>query len=128
MVHFGLVIFPGYEVLDAFGPTEVVHGLGHPMVNKDAANTQLSIIGPSLEPVSSASAEGSPIKTRVGQTIVPTHTFDAPPEDIDVLIVPGGFGAGPKSLTGGAWEAKDVERIIQFLRDQYPKIKHLLST
>ncbi|SMR64304.1 unnamed protein product [Zymoseptoria tritici ST99CH_3D1] len=127
--HFALVVFPQYEPLDAFGPTEILHGLGHPMVNPDSAKVHLSIIGPSLEPVSSGPAEGdpSPHKSRVAQSIVPTHTFDNPPKDIDVLIVPGGFGAGPKALWGGGWEPAGVERVVQFLRDQYPGLKHLLT-
>jgi hypothetical protein len=127
--HFALVVYPHFEVLDAFGPTEVLHCLGHPVVNHDAEKITLSIIGPSLDPVSSGPAEGdpSPIKSRVSQTIVPTHTFDNPPKDIDVLIVPGGFGAGPKTLFGGEWEPAGVERVVQFLRDQYPSLQNLLS-
>jgi putative intracellular protease/amidase len=128
-MHFALVVFENYEVLDAFGPTEVLHSLGHPLVNKNSQDVEFSVIGPELRPISSGPAEGDPsfVKNRVAQTIVPTHTFDAPPKNVDVLIVPGGFGAGPKALFGGNWEPAHVERIIQFLRDQYPKLKHLLS-
>jgi len=128
--HFALVVFPQFEVLDAFGPTEVLHGIGHPMVNPNGSNIKLSIVGPSLEPVSTGPTKGdpSPLKSQVSQTIVPTHTYDDPPQDIDVMIVPGGFGAGPKALYGGAWEPEGVERVVQFIRDQYPGLKHLLST
>jgi hypothetical protein len=127
--HFALVVYPQFEVLDAFGPTEVLHGIGHPMVNPNGSNIKLSIVGPSLDPVSTGPAEGdpSPVKSRVAQTIVPTHTFDDPPKDIDVLIVPGGFGAGPKALWGGAWEPAGVERVVRFLRETYPGVRHLLS-
>lgn len=127
--HFALVVFPNFEVLDAFGPTEVIHGIGHPMVNPNGPNIKLSIVGPSLEPVSTGPAEGdpSPLKSQISQTIVPTHTFDDPPKDVDVLIVPGGFGAGPKALYGGGWEPAGVERVVQFIREQYPGLKHLLS-
>ena len=127
--HFALVVFPQFEVLDAFGPTEALHCLGHPLVYPDASKITLSIVGPSLAPVSTGPAEGdpSPVKSRVAQTIVPTHTFDDPPKDIDVLIVPGGFGAGPKALFGGSWEPAGIEKVVQFLRDQYPSLRHLLS-
>jgi putative intracellular protease/amidase len=99
------------------------------LVNPDFADMQLSIVGPSLDPVSSGPAQGdpSPAKSRVAQTIVPTHTFDHPPKGIDVLIVPGGLGAGPKALFGGGWEPAGVERVVRFLHDQYPAVKHLLS-
>lgn len=127
--HFALVVFPQFEVLDAFGPTEVLHCLGHPMVYPGSSNITLSIVGPSLTPISTGPAEDdpSPVKSRISQTILPTHTFDDPPKDIDVLIVPGGFGAGPKALFGGGWEPAGVERVVQFLRDQYPTLRHLLS-
>jgi putative intracellular protease/amidase len=127
--HFALVVFPQFEVLDAFGPTEILHCLGHPLVYRDASKITLSIVGPSLTPISTGPAEGdpSPVKSRVAQTIVPTHTFDDPPKNIDVLIVPGGFGAGPKALFGGSWEPAGIKRIVQFLRSQYPTLRHLLS-
>lgn len=55
---------------------------------------------------------------------MPTHTFDNPPEGIDVLIVPGGFGAGPYTFSGFK---PNVDPEIQFIREWYPKIKHLLT-
>lgn len=128
-VHFALVVYPQFEVLDAFGPTEVLHCLGNPLVYHDFGKITLSIIGPDSSPVSSGPSidDPTPIKSRVAQTIVPTHTFDNPPENIDVLIVPGGFGAGPKALFGGDWEPAGVERVVRFLRETYPFLKHLLS-
>jgi putative intracellular protease/amidase len=98
-------------------------------VYPDASKITLSIFGPRLTPISTGPVEGdpSPVKSRVAQTIVPTHTFDDPPKNIDVLIIPGGFGAGPKALFGGSWEPAGIERVVQFLRDQYPTLRHLLS-
>ena len=128
-MHFALVVYPQFEVLDAFGPTEALHCLGHPFVNPNSQDITFSVIGPHLDPESTGPTEGdpSPVKSRVAQTIVPTHTFNAPPKDVDVLIVPGGFGAGLKALHGGDGEPAGVERVLQFLRDQYPTLKHLLS-
>lgn len=128
-MHFALVVYPQFEVLDAFGPTEVLHCLGRPHVHPDSQNITLSIIGPDLEPVSTGPVEGdpSPLKSRISQTIVPTHTFDNPPSDIDVLVVPGGDGAGPKALFGGTWEPPCAEIVVRFLKAQFPKVKHLLS-
>jgi putative intracellular protease/amidase len=99
------------------------------MVNPNFQQITFSVIGPEKTLISTGPAEGdpSPLKSRVAQTIMPTHTFDAPPNDVDVLIVPGGFGAGPKALFGGGWEPPTTERVVQFLREQYPKVKHLLS-
>jgi hypothetical protein len=128
-VHFALVVYPQFEVLDAFGPTEVLHCLAHPMIHPNSQDMKLSIIGPELVPVSTGPVDGDPshLKSMVSQAIVPTHTFDAPPKDVDVLIVPGGFGAGPKALFGGTWEPPCAQRVVSFLREQYPSLKHLLS-
>jgi hypothetical protein len=91
-----------------------------------ASELSLSIIGPSLEPVSTGPVPGDPkpFNARVAQTIVPTHTFDNPPEGIDVLIVPGGYGTGPTTASGFE---PNVDRIVQFIREWYPRIQQLLS-
>lgn len=33
-----------------------------------------------------------PVLTDTGVTVVPTHSFETCPRDVDVLFVPGGFG------------------------------------
>lgn len=128
-MHFALLVYPHFEVLDAFGPSEVIHSLGLPLLNPNSQAITFSVIGPDLNPVSTGPTQGdpSPVKSRVAQTIVPTHSFDTPPKDVDVLIVPGGFGAGPKAMFGGEWEPEGIDRIVEFLREQYPRLKHLLS-
>jgi hypothetical protein len=50
------VVFPQFEILDAFGPTEIIYALGYLLVNPDFADMQLSIVGPSLDLVSSGPA------------------------------------------------------------------------
>jgi putative intracellular protease/amidase len=51
-------------------------------------------------------------------SVNPSHTFDNPPDDIDVLLVPG----GPGSRLG------DVTKVIDFVRDTYPKVQYLITT
>ncbi|KAI1843953.1 hypothetical protein JX266_009819 [Neoarthrinium moseri] len=102
---FGLLVYPGFEALDAFGPMEVVNTLSctHDMT--------LAVIAATRDPVSTQSKGVH----AVGQSVVPTHTFaDAPP--LDVLFIPGGWGGfntGPETL--------------EFLRRVVPKTGHLIT-
>lgn len=119
-------MFPQFEPLDAFGPTEGVHSLSRRQDFPYADKLELAVVGPSLEPVSTGPVKNvKPFNPRVAQTIVPTHTFDNPPDGIDVMIVPGGFGTGPEAMSG--FDPPGIDRVIQFIREWYPKIQHLLS-
>ncbi|OAX79467.1 hypothetical protein ACJ72_06211, partial [Emergomyces africanus] len=51
------------------------------------------------------------------QSVVPTHTYDAPPEHIDVLIVPGGFGTRHET----------IKPAVKFLAERYPRLRYLLT-
>jgi hypothetical protein len=96
----------------------------------------LSIIAPSLEPIGTGPVDGRPAEspkifpTAVETRMVPTHTYDNLPEQVDVLIVPGGFGTGPATLVPGwtknNWEPP-VEGVVRVIKTLYPKIQHLLS-
>lgn len=58
-----------------------------------------------------------PPTSRFSLGVVPTHTFSSPPPDMDVLLVPGGGGERVGNITDA----------IAFVRDTYPKVKHLIS-
>ncbi|KID91119.1 ThiJ/PfpI family protein [Metarhizium guizhouense ARSEF 977] len=49
----------------------------------------------------------------------PTHTFDNPPDDIEILLVPGGLGMR---------RGNSSEPVVDFVRKTYPKVKYLLTT
>ncbi|CAM0137830.1 hypothetical protein VKS41_001044 [Umbelopsis sp. WA50703] len=97
---FGYLLYPGFALLDVCGPLEIFTALS------SVVPIEMFLIAlDSLEPVSSrVSAEsipgfvGSPMEKVIPmptleQRIVPTHTLDTVP-DLDVLIIPGGFGGG----------------------------------
>jgi transcriptional regulator GlxA family with amidase domain len=50
------------------------------------------------------------------QSIVPTHTFASPPEQLDVLLVPGGFGT-----------RKELREEIEYIKTTYPRLKYIVS-
>jgi transcriptional regulator GlxA family with amidase domain len=74
-------------------------------------NLSLSLVAQSLDPVSTQ----FPGVHSVGQSILPTHTFADAPE-LDVLIVPGGFGA-----------FKPAPELLEWLGRVGGEVKHLIS-
>ncbi|KAH8673369.1 DJ-1/PfpI family protein [Xylariales sp. PMI_506] len=102
---FGLLLYPGFEALDAFGPMEVLNDLSR------EKEMTLSIIAATRDPVSTL-WKGT---HTVGQSVLPTHTFaDAP--DLDVLIIPGGYGG----MEPGA-------DLLDYVRSAASKAGHLIT-
>ncbi|OJJ57514.1 hypothetical protein ASPSYDRAFT_59028 [Aspergillus sydowii CBS 593.65] len=109
-LRIGLVLFPGFEALDAFGPMDCLNALS------SKCHITLSILSHTLEPVSTKSPFA---RQSVGQSIVPTHTFaDAPA--LDVLIVPGGPGTH-------CLGSEPIEAAISFITAAYPHLKYLIA-
>jgi len=70
-LQFGMLLFPGFTLLDLAGPqtTFGLHGTTH-------------LISKTMDPV----------PTDMGVSMNPTMTFADVPDNLDVLFVPGGFG------------------------------------
>ncbi|KAF2124311.1 class I glutamine amidotransferase-like protein [Dothidotthia symphoricarpi CBS 119687] len=98
---FGIILFPGFQLLDATGPLDALNLLAtsHPLT--------LSIIAETLTPVSTRTDPQTMVGSVFAQSIVPTHTFSTAPRDLEVLILPGGLG----TRDGSAMEA-----VVEFLR------------
>jgi transcriptional regulator GlxA family with amidase domain len=119
-----MLLFPGFEALDAFGSLEVLNVLS------ERQQIYLSLLASSLAPVSTRSPD--PAAHRVGsicaQEVLPTGTFadflkDAPAPDtakgkIDVLVVPGGAGTRFPHL---------IDPVIEFVRAIAPSVKYIMS-
>ncbi|KAH8895299.1 DJ-1/PfpI family protein [Thozetella sp. PMI_491] len=103
--QFGLLVYPGFEALDAFGPMEMINGLSAQQ------ELSLAVIAATLEPVSTV-MKGM---HTVGQSIVPTHTFANAP-DLDVLFIPGGFGG-----------FNPAPELLDYLRKAAPKTGHIIT-
>ena len=81
---------------------------------------QLSLLAKTLDPVSTIPPDDIDKQSQyrsVGEQWVPTHTFNNAPE-LDILLVPGGLGAYDETI---------FKEITAFIKEQYPKIKYLLS-
>lgn len=110
-VNFGIVVFPGFQALDAFGPLDALNTLSALFPLK------LSILAATLDPVSTKwPGIPSPIGSDCGQSVNPTHTFAAPPP-LDVLLIPGGVGA----------IAPGIQSAIDFVAKVYPSLKYLVT-
>jgi putative intracellular protease/amidase len=112
--HYGVLLFPGFQALDAFGPLDILN-----LLSKQHT-LNLSIIAETLDPVSTStnfqSLAGN--NSSFGESVVPTHTFDNPPENLEVLLVPGGFGLRDESK---------IPAMTNFLEKIYPQLKFLLT-
>ncbi len=55
--------------------------------------------------------------SRFGVNVVPTHTHESVPDDLDVLLIPGGIGV-----------IEDTAKpTIEFVKKTYPKLKYLIT-
>lgn len=74
----GLVLFDGFELLDAFGPQQVLGVLPHLF--------EVVLLGPSAGAVTSSTG-GTP-----GPQVVASHSWEDSSVAVDLLLVPGGQG------------------------------------
>ena len=80
-LRIGGLLYPNFELLDMFGPLEMFSLLG-------AERASISMIAQKVGPVPAAMGGDGPL----GPRVMADHGFaDAP--KLDVLLVPGGFGA-----------------------------------
>lgn len=75
----GILLFNEVEVLDFAGPFEVFS-----LAESDKGHKYFNVI--------TIAEQQAPISARNGLTVIPDYSFDNHP-DIDVLVVPGGYGA-----------------------------------
>jgi len=116
----GYVVFPGYTILDVFGPLQFLSDLSWPF------RIDLSVIAHATGAVHSRpplhhGADGMVMDMThmIDAQVVATHTFaTAPP--LDVLIVPGGIG----DIT--LQENKDTS-IEDFVASRFPTTQYVLS-
>jgi putative intracellular protease/amidase len=115
---FGLLLYPGFEVLDVFGPLEALNVISRKEFQDKlcipyAQNVTLSIISQTLEPVSPATA--GDVGSVLAQNIIPHFTIQTAP-DLDVLLIPGGLGS----------DGVDNE-VIEWVRQTVPNLQYLIT-
>lgn len=112
--RLGVVLFPGFALLDISGPLEFFNTLS------TLRPFQLSLIAKTLDPVSTAPPDhvlATTAHRQISQCLLPTHTFETVPP-LDILLIPGGLGNRDELV---------FNDVTHFIREQYPKVKYLLS-
>ena len=112
---FGLLLYPGFEVLDVFGPLEALNVISREEFEwigvKYIPNVSLSVITSenTYNPISPAykDKDGSCIV----QKIVPDHTIYDAPEDLEVLLIPGGLGSSDVNDDTVEWVRKMKDKL-----------------
>ena len=131
-VHYGILLFPGFQALDVFGPLDVFNSLAmlysYPMRLTNLAAKPGSV--PTHHPSTSTliPVNAHPL-SHFSESLVVDRTLEEQlnlqesarsggrsEEAIDVLIVPGGVGV-----------RGDVAQEIQFVKKMYPTLKSVLS-
>lgn len=109
-INFGIVVFPTFQALDAFGPLDALNLLS------STHKMNLYILAETLDPVSTARPANTGVGSNFAQSILPTHTFaTAPP--LDVLLVPGGQGTRHAGIAGA----------IAFIAAVFPSLQYLIT-
>lgn len=110
---WAVALFPGFQALDVFGPLDALNW----MSKKQPLS--LCLLHTSLEPVSTLTASAvAATPGRIGQSLVPTHTYADAPDDIEILLVPGGMGTR---------DPDNVAAVRDFIRERFPKLRYLLT-
>lgn len=94
-LKYGIVLFPGFQALDAMGPIDFLSFLDFPDVPNILPGTTLTWLAESLSPVSTKSPAHVRLNPHVAVSVNPNatySTFVASAETLDVLIIPGGIG------------------------------------
>src|ERR1051325_8500063 len=83
----GVILFPGFQLLDAAGPLDALHllSLQHRL--------ELCILASSLDAVGTQNFVQTQMGSAFSPRIVPTHTFADAPVDMDMVLLPGGLGS-----------------------------------
>ncbi|GAB0131677.1 hypothetical protein EsDP_00000139 [Epichloe bromicola] len=112
--NWAVTLFNSFDTMDVFGPIDV---LFYASMSKQL---NLSFVAETMDPVRMrpVSQAANKMGSHFEASINPTHTFDKPPRDIDVLLVPGGPGVRNASVSQAA---------VDFVRKTYPTVKYLLT-
>jgi putative intracellular protease/amidase len=100
----GIILFPGFQLLDAAGPLDAFHllSLQHTL--------HLSILAASMDPIPTQNWAQTERGSNFSPSLMPTHTFANAPSDLDMVLLPGGLGArGPQG-------EQNTGPVVEFLK------------
>ncbi|KAG9293489.1 hypothetical protein G9A89_009213 [Geosiphon pyriformis] len=98
----GVLIFPGYDVLDMNGPVRMFGTLA------DTKNVKIHLI----------SEKGGKVKSAQQIDSFATHSFEQVPNNLNILLIPGGQGTRTEFQNPAS---------LNFLKAQIPKVEYILT-
>lgn len=112
--NWAVALFESFDSIDVFGPLNPLWYLAFSL------QLNLALIAPTISPVWVQPVDPSLNKQNSSFwfSVNPTHTYDNPPEDIEVLLIPGGPGAS----------LGNVDQTIDFVKKTYPNLRYLITT
>ncbi|GKZ17588.1 hypothetical protein AbraIFM66951_004316 [Aspergillus brasiliensis] len=117
-LRIGVLLFPGFQALDVFGPLDVLNVLSwstnttNTNINTSTPTLSLSLLSTTLSPISTLPPS---IPNALSQSILPTDTLTSSPP-LDVLFIPGGWGT-----------RAPLPEYVEYIRTVYPTLKYLLT-
>ena len=100
----GVILYPGFEPLDVFGPVEM-------FMNVPTSQLKVVMVAEKAGPV--ASTSGSSQSNFNGPQVVAEFGFDDAPQ-LDIILLPGGFGT---------LASLQDQKLLTFLKDRSAKAK-----
>lgn len=107
-------MYNAFDIIDVFGPIDVLFYLSL------MKQLNLNLIAETMDPVwmRPPNKELNKFGSNFTAAFKPTHTYDNPPDNVEVLIVPGGLG-----MRFG----NSSDLAVDYVRKTYPKLKYLLT-
>ncbi|MEP0200706.1 MAG: DJ-1/PfpI family protein [Halioglobus sp.] len=105
-INVGAILYPGFEMLDLFGPLEMFSVL-------DADTAVIHMVAEEAGPVHAALGAQGP----VGPKVMADYSFDDAPQ-LDLIVLPGGFGTFPQL---------ENPAMLQFLRTRSAQAQTVTS-
>jgi transcriptional regulator GlxA family with amidase domain len=106
-LHLGIVLYPGFEPLDVFGPLEMFMNVGSERLRIHMIAEQAGLVA------SSTGGYASSIAPKVEASV---SLADAPP--LDIIMVPGGFGT---------LQQLQNQTLLAWLRERAPRARFTTS-
>lgn len=109
------ILFEGMLLQDLIGVIDPLQVMAR------STHLELVLLAETLDMVSTmppASVSANTYNSSWWPGLTPTHTFATAPDDIEVLIVPGGPGMRDANLTAAATD---------YIRDVYPSLRYLVT-
>lgn len=115
MMKIGIILFPGFQITDAFGPYDTFYFANNALRSRAQPGISVCLLAETSDLTTSRPHN---IEGAFGADVLPSYSFADAPKDIDVLLVPGGQGTRA---------TESSQAVVDFVKERYPTLKYLLT-